>query len=98
MITDLVGRDTHVRMSTTSSYQGTSTTHAEESLDVAPASWVNSRPPDEAIVHFGGVKPVIVRITGWWQDPRLSAMVPANIAERYNYAFGGPPRRRRWRR
>lgn len=65
----------------------------DESMEVAPASWLRQRPSNEVIVLCGSVDPMRLTLPGWFEDPSLRAMVDPAVAARFDAAFNGSPTR-----
>ena len=83
----LIGKDVMTLSSTSSndSLGGrVSRGRTEHEFEVAPAGSLSALRGGESIVVCAGYKPMRLRQRGWWESKELRAMVPAEVAARFD--------------
>lgn len=94
-LSDQIGRDSMRQTSTSTNRDGTSTTISHHELDVAPPSWLRQLDSGQAIVILGHYAPILGHIPAWYENKKLRAQIPADVAERFDQAFSRSKRRNR---
>jgi type IV secretion system protein VirD4 len=54
---------------------------------VAPVEWLRRLPDGEAVVLTGRHKPMHLRVSGWYEDPALRALVDPRVATAFDRQF-----------
>ncbi|MGJ9414404.1 type IV secretory system conjugative DNA transfer family protein, partial [Aeromicrobium sp. CF4.19] len=75
--------------------RGRSSNVSYETKALAPKHFVRNLPDGEVLVLFRNVKPMRLRVTPWFKDDGVRALVDPSVAAEFDSAFGGaspPPR------
>lgn len=89
-LTRLLGDHQVVRTSTSVSPRPgdrTSTSRHLEEVALAPVAWLRERPAGEALVLVGGLPPMRLQVTPYWQDPTLRPLVDPTVLTAYHDAY-----------
>lgn len=90
-LSDQIGRDSMRQTSTSSNRDGTSTTVSHHELDVAPPAWIRQLGSGQVIVILGHYAPILGTIPAWYEDKKLRALIPTEVAERFDRAHSRKP-------
>jgi len=89
-LTRLLGDHQVVRTSTSVSPRPgdrTSTSRHLEEVALAPVAWLRERPVGEALVLVGGLPPMRLQVTPYWQDTALRQLIDAKVLTAYHDAY-----------
>ncbi|MDO5067439.1 MAG: type IV secretory system conjugative DNA transfer family protein [Propionibacteriaceae bacterium] len=90
-LSDQIGQDLMKQTSHSAHKDGSSTTTSWVEKPVAPAWWLRQLPQDQAIILAGRHSPILGRLPAWFEDDALRALIPTDVAERFDKAHSRLP-------
>lgn len=93
-LSEQIGRAVMQQTSTSRYRDGTSTTTSYQELAVAPPSWIRQLALGKAIIILGHYPPILGEVTAWYEDKNMRNLIPDEVAERFDRAFGTFPKKK----
>lgn len=90
-LSELIGSDEFLQRSVTSAGERVSTTITRHEAQIAPPRWLRQLAPNEVIVVAGSLPPIRGTLPAWYEDPKLRAQIPRDVAAAFDNAYGGKP-------
>ena len=97
-LSDQIGQDSMKQTSHSENKDGSSTTTSWVEKPVAPAWWLRQLHRNQAIIIAGHHPPILGCLPAWFEDKKLRAQIPSDVAERFDKAHSRLPSTKRRKR